>query len=206
MKDADRFRRAVARSAMALAGLSLAGLSLAGLSLAACAPEPAMPKRVLTAEQAAAFAALKDATDPALADRIAEQALSALVRSNSATVNVLMDRAAIAEAHGNPTLARRLLDEAIALEPGFAEAYGRRAGIAFSQNDFASALADLQAAAAREPRHFSALAGLGAVYEALNRPVEALAAYRQALAIYPMFEQARQGAARTARRVEGVET
>jgi hypothetical protein len=62
---------------------------LATLSLAACAPEPAAPKRVLTAEQAAAFAALKIATDPATADRIAEQALSALVRSTSPTVKAM---------------------------------------------------------------------------------------------------------------------
>jgi tetratricopeptide (TPR) repeat protein len=160
----------------------------------------------LSPEQAAIYSALREAGTPGEADRIAEQVLGLLVRSSSATVNVLMDRAALAEAHGEPTRARLLLDEAIALEPGFAEAYGRRAALAFAQDDFAGALQDLQAAVAREPRHFAALAGLGAVYEALNRPDEALKAYRAALEVHPFFEQARQGVARTARQVEGVET
>lgn len=183
--------------------LALAAATAAALS--ACTPSATRPPPV-SPEIAAAYVALEAAESEAAAERAAAPIMASWARSGSATADLLLNRAAMAEGHGQPDRAKRLLDEAIELQPRFAEALGRRAGLAFAEENYAAALADLHAAVRAEPRHFVALAGLGAVYEALNRPKEALDAYRQALKIYPLFDQAKQGEARMARKVEGIET
>lgn len=183
----------------------LSPIAALGLLLAACQPTAAPAARPMPPALAAAYAALKAAPDERTAEQAVHVIYTAWMQSGSPTVDVLMQRAAQAEDTGDFDKATRILNEAIALQPDFAEAFGRRAGLAFVREDYAAALQDLQKVIALEPNQFVALAGLGAVYEALNRPKEALKAYRDALAIHPRFEQAKQGEARMARVVEGID-
>ena len=67
---------------------------------------------------------------------------------------------------------------AIALDPGYAEAWNRRATIRFMLGDYVGSIADIREVLAREPRHFGALSGLGLCLMALDRPQEALEAFR----------------------------
>jgi tetratricopeptide (TPR) repeat protein len=175
------------------------------LTLSACAPEAEKP-RAMPAPLAAALASLNAASDEAAAEAAANEVMGFFLQSGSPSVDALVERAGLAEIHNDLPKARALIDEAINLKPDFAEAYARRAAIAFAGKDFNSAHRDLTKAVLLEPRHFAAWAGLGAVNEALRQPAEALKAYRAALALYPKFQPARDGEARTSRIVEGVET
>jgi tetratricopeptide (TPR) repeat protein len=76
---------------------------------------------------------------------------------------------------------------AIELDPGYAEAWNRRATIRFYRGDHAGSIADIQEVLAREPRHFGALSGLGLNMLALGRLEEALEAFQAALDIHPFM-------------------
>lgn len=149
------------------------------------------------------FEQLRAAPNAAAAAQIEARIWEAWEDSGSPTVDVLLDRAEAAEVRGDTGAARRFLDEATDLLPEYAEAYNRRAVLAFGAQDFQAALSDINETLAREPRHFGALTGLGVIYESLGQDAAALKAYREALAIHPHFEQARQGEARLKLRVEG---
>jgi len=77
---------------------------------------------------------------------------------------------------------------AIELDPGFAEAWNRRATTYFQIGRYRDSLDDIQRVLALEPRHFGALAGRGLCLRALDRPAEALEAYKKALQINPHLE------------------
>lgn len=174
-------------------------------TLTACAPQAPTP-RALPPDVAAAIATLHSAPDDAAAETAANTVLSYFMQSGSPSVDALVERAGLAEAHHDLERAQALLNEAISLKPDFAEAYARRAAIAFVGKDFDSAMRDLSEAVRLQPHHFAAWAGLGAVYEALQRPAEALQAYRAALTLHPTFAPAKEGEKRTSRIVEGIET
>ncbi len=173
---------------------------LLGLWLAAC--QATVPSRGDPALDPL-FEQLRAAPDAESAARIEARIWVAWDDSGSPTVDVLLDRAEAAEVRGDVEQARQFLNEATKLLPEYAEAYNRRAVLAFGEEDFAAALADIDETLKREPRHFGALTGLAAIYESLGQEPAALEAYRAALAIHPHYEQARQGEARLRQRVEG---
>jgi tetratricopeptide (TPR) repeat protein len=85
-------------------------------------------------------------------------------------------------------LAIRLLDAIIEIRPNYVEAWNRRATVFVLKRDYGSALADLRQVLTREPRHFGALAGLGAIMQDIGDEKTALDAYRRALAIDPQLK------------------
>ncbi len=123
--------------------------------------------------------------------------------SGSPTVNVLLERAAAAESAGDADRAIRFLNEASTLAPDYAEPWNRRASIAYDTEDYPGAIAAIQEALKREPRHFGALAGLGLIYEELGQERAALEAFRAALAVHPYYEAALEGVRRLEPRVDG---
>jgi tetratricopeptide (TPR) repeat protein len=172
------------------------------LTLAACGAGERAPARS-DAELDALFAQLEQAQDAAAA-AAAEQAI--LVRwadSGSPTVDILLERADAAAAAGDAELAARFLDQASDLAPDYAEPWSRRANIAYRTEDYAGAIAAIQEALKREPRHFGALAGLGLIYEELGQQRAALEAFRAALVIHPYYGTALEGVRRLEPRVDG---
>ena len=149
------------------------------------------------------FAELKAAQDAPSAQQIEARIWRIWGESGSATVDILLERAQAAEAAGDKALARSFLDQAVQLMPDYAESYNRRAVLAFDTEDRAAALADIEDALKREPRHFGALAGLGMVYEAMGQNKAAYEAYKQALELNPFLEQAKQGVTRLKAEVDG---
>lgn len=111
--------------------------------------------------------------DPAL-DHAMGEAIEALAARRHAQARVMLDR---------------LVDAA----PDWAEAWNKRATLAFVEGRDADSLGDIVRTLAREPRHFGALAGLGQICLRHDRPREALAAFDVALRINPHME----GVART---------
>ncbi len=149
------------------------------------------------------FAELKREPDADKATAIANQIQGAWLDSGSATVDLLMERAGQAVARKDAGAALDLVDQAIVLRPDYSEAYNRRATLHYTENRYALSIADVEETLAREPRHFGALTGLGAMLEELGRDREALDAYTRALALYPTLKAAQDAAARIAVEMSG---
>lgn len=151
----------------------------------------------------ALFVQLEQAPDAVAAERIEQAIWARWADSGSPTVNVLMERAAAAQDAGDAELAHRFLDQASDLAPDYAETWNQRANLAYSDEDYAGAIAAIQETLRREPRHFAAYAALGLIYEELGQQRAALQAFRAALTIHPHYETARQGVRRLEPRVDG---
>lgn len=76
--------------------------------------------------------------------------------------------------------------------PKFAEAYNQRAVVHFLRGDFKSAVADCERVVKLNRLHFGAYAGMAKCLLQLNRPVEALRAFRQAQKIHPGLDGVRE--------------
>ncbi|WP_416356461.1 tetratricopeptide repeat protein [Aureimonas phyllosphaerae] len=149
------------------------------------------------------FERLKREPDAEKATGIANEIQSVWLESGSATVDLLMLRATQAIARKDAAAALDFTDQAIVLDPDYAEAYNRRATLHYTQNRYALSMADVEEVLKREPRHFGALTGLGAMLEELGRDREALDAYSRALAIYPTLKAAQDAAGRLAEELSG---
>ncbi len=128
---------------------------------------------------------------------------AAWMESGSDAADLVMERAVSAQAMGEADLALALYDRVLSIQPGYAEAWNRRATIYLSQQNYPEALRDVNEALRLEPRHFGAWGGLGAVMESLGSTDEALIAYEKALEIYPLFPSAKKGIARIRLAQEG---
>jgi tetratricopeptide (TPR) repeat protein len=110
-----------------------------------------------------------------------------LARSGSDTADLLLNRASEAFESKDYPLAVELLDRVLALKPGWAEAWYRRATLFYQLDDPIGAMADLHRALKLEPRHFGAWTGLGHIFMASDDKPRALEAYRRALKINPQL-------------------
>ena len=106
-------------------------------------------------------------------------------RNESVTAEVLLGQATKAMNAEEFETAEEILDRLITARPEYAEAWNRRATLHYLAKRYAKALADIDKVLELEPRHFGALAGRGMIYEAMDKPDEALAAYREALTMNP---------------------
>jgi tetratricopeptide (TPR) repeat protein len=91
----------------------------------------------------------------------------------------------------------------IELAPDFAEGWNARATAYFLADDYWRSVADIQRTLMLEPRHFGALAGLGAILERTGDEAGALAAYRAALDVNPHLDNAADAVDRLAVKVDG---
>jgi tetratricopeptide (TPR) repeat protein len=164
------------------------------LAAHACAPQAAVAPP--DPELDALFASLAQAPEAAAAAEIEQRIVRRWQESGSPTVDVLMQRAALAQEQDKPALALELLHKAAELAPEFAAPWHLRAAILFDGEDPAGALAAVTETLRREPRHFQALTGLGAIFESLGRSEAALEAYEEALALHPLYLPASQAAQR----------
>lgn len=123
--------------------------------------------------------------------------------SGSGTVDLLMERAGIAEQAGDEGLARSLYDRIVIIAPDYSEGWYRRAALFLRQENYSEALRDMNETLAVEPRHFPAWTGVAFVLEQLGSRKEALEAYEMALAIHPHLVPAKRGQARLERDTTG---
>ena len=88
---------------------------------------------------------------------------------------------------GDGRTARAAFDLLVAREPGFAEAWNKRATLLYLVGDDDGSIADIQRTLALEPRHFGALSGLGLIFARQERPAQALHSLEAALAVHPQL-------------------
>lgn len=143
------------------------------------------PKAERTARLDDLFVKLAEREDEESANLVAEEIVAIWMESGSASVNLLLRRGSEASAKGDPDLARKMYNHAVDLSPDFAEAWARSARLALTQKQYNRALNESLKTLTLEPRHFYTLWTLGNVFEVLNRPDDALEAYREANRLYP---------------------
>ena len=107
-----------------------------------------------------------------------------------------LERALKALSAGRFDAALKALDQAVAVDFAFAEAWNRRATVYFLLGEHPSAVADIEKVLVLEPRHYGALSGLGQLLAKEDHPGGALAAFEAALRINPHLISVRQAADR----------
>jgi tetratricopeptide (TPR) repeat protein len=133
--------------------------------------------------------------DPASAAR-AEAALWTMwCRSGLPEVDALlrdgieaMERRDVSEAEG-------CFARVIALAPGFAEGWNKRATVRYLTGNYDGSIADCRETLARKPHHFGALSGQGLCHLALGQHRQAASLFRRALEVHPHLTAARHNLA-----------
>lgn len=140
------------------------------------------------------FSDLRKTADESKALGLASQINSLWAQSGSATVDLMMQWANAAIIEKKYPVASDFLDEAIALDPDYAEAWNHRATLHFLMRDYTRAMYDINRTLALEPRHYGALTGMAAILQERGLKEPALRAYERALAVYPMLRDAQKKA------------
>ena len=128
---------------------------------------------------------MKTSDDEDSAKGVAEAIQRVWLRSGSDTADLLMSRAIAAIAGKDLAIAETVLDSVVRIQPDWAEGWSKRAAVRFLRDDIDGAMADIDETLRREPRHFVALTGLGAILQKSDLDKRALEAYRRALDLYP---------------------
>lgn len=166
----------------------------------------APPERALTEQERLArlFERLKAVADADAAKPIQAQIERAFERSGSDTADILLKRVKEAIDSKSFETALDLLDYLVILKPDWAEPYHRRAIVHFLQKDHESAMRDIRATLAREPRHFHAMAGFGTLLRAMGNQKAAYRIYKQVLEIHPYFGDLKEQIDKMKTEVEGL--
>jgi tetratricopeptide (TPR) repeat protein len=149
------------------------------------------------------FEKLKNAESAEVAKPLAAEVDRALENSGSATADLIRSRVSQAMEAREFDTALDLLDFLVALRPGWAEPYHRRAILHFLRQDHDAALRDIRETLAREPRHYHALAGLGALLKLQGDTKGAFRVYTRVLEIYPFYPDIRESLEKMRPEVEG---
>jgi len=139
----------------------------------------------------AMFNQLHELDDPREAQQIELAIWQVWSESGSDTTDLLLARGVRAMNGQDFELAMDAFTALIALEPEFAEAWNKRATLHFVMGNFESSIADIDRTLELAPRHFGALSGLGQIYTLMDRPKDAIDAYRRGLAANPFMRGAR---------------
>ena len=125
------------------------------------------------------------------------------MRSGSDTADLLMERVSSAIAKKEWPLAEQLLDKMIEIEPNWAEVWNKRATVRFFTDDLSGSMADLAYVLKLEPRHYTALVGMGVILQRRDFDAQALRVFRRALEINPQLDDIRKRVEKLQLEVEG---
>ncbi len=131
------------------------------------------------------FARLGQAKDETEARAIGARLNHLWLQSGSDTADLLMGRAMAAIDAKDFAAAEDVLDKVVALQPGWAEAWNKRATVRFLRDDDVASMLDIGRTLAIEPRHFGALSGMGMILHRDGQDRAALTVLRRAAAINP---------------------
>jgi len=164
---------------------------------------PAAPSQTREQKLDELFTRLAASTDAAETNGLVAAIDRLQLESGSDTGDFLMARAVAAMGTQNFAVSRALLDQIVTLQPGWAEAWNKRATVRFLMGDEKGSMADIARVLALEPRHFGALSGMGMILEQSGFRDDALRAYRRALEIAPQLASIRAAVERLTAAVKG---
>jgi|SRR5579871_843957 len=149
------------------------------------------------------FGQLGQAGSPEDAKPIEDRIGQIFLQSGSASVDLLMTRAAAAMAAKDNDTAKKLLEAITDVAPDYAEGWHARANLQRESGDDSGAMLSLGHVILLNPRQFAALYELGNMLENYGDKAGALKLYRKALAIDPQLDGARKHVDALSREVEG---
>lgn len=138
----------------------------------------------------ALFMSLKSAKTDAEAEVVVARIWEIWLHSDRPGVNRIMDDGIGFLAIQEFGAAYDQFNKVVEAAPDFAEGWNKRATALYLMNEHEQSLSDIEKVLALEPRHFGALAGRGMIHAQGGRWNEALASYRQAVAVNPFFKEA----------------
>ena len=184
----------------------LFAISFAALSMAGATPQVGLSRHASekqAPELEGLFQQLGRATSSDEARPIEEKILTLFLESGSASVDLLMTRAAMALAGGDADTARKLLDAVTDLAPKYAEGWHQRGRLQAAAGDDEGAIVSLQKAVTLNPRQFAAMSELGAILSEYGDKRDALAILRRALSLDRHFGAIDRQVEKLSRDVEG---
>ena len=169
---------------MRILALFLAALLTAGPAIAGAKPHA----KPAANEIDSLFSALSKVESDEEAKPIEDKIMAAFLRSGSATVDLLMTRAAAALQAGDTGLAKKLVAAVTNVAPDYAEGWHQRGVMQADAGDDQGAMFCLQKAVTLNPRNFEALTELAGKVEEYGDKTAALRLYRKAMALDPHFD------------------
>jgi tetratricopeptide (TPR) repeat protein len=124
-------------------------------------------------------------------------------KSGSDAMDLLLERGKQAMASGDLEKAVEHFTALTDHAPDFAEGWNARATAFFLMEEYGLSVADIQTTLKLNPKHFGALAGLGMIFETLDRPESALKAYRAAKAVHPFRPNLEEAIKRLEEKTQG---
>ena len=112
-------------------------------------------------------------------------------RNDSAMAEILLTQSGKAMRDGVFETSEQMMNELLGSYPEYTEALNQRAMLYYNMKRYDDALVDVEAVLAEEPRHFGALSGLAAIYQAKGDVGKAAAALRDAIAVNPHLQTAK---------------
>jgi tetratricopeptide (TPR) repeat protein len=112
-------------------------------------------------------------------------------RNDSPMAELLLTQSDKALRDGSFDTSEKMLNTLIDSYPDYVEALNVRSMLFYNLKRYDEALADANAVLESEPRHFGALAGRAAIYQALGNAAEAANSLREAIAVNPYMESAK---------------
>lgn len=125
-------------------------------------------------------------------------------RSGSASMDLLLKRGEDAMDAGDLPTAIEHLTALVDHAPEFPEGWNARATAYYMAGLFGPSMADIAQVLRLEPRHWGALAGLGAIYDEMGVKDRALAAYRASFALNPHQQDVKDALTRLEKELAGV--
>jgi Flp pilus assembly protein TadD len=183
---------------------ALFAASLAALSISTATPhQPARPVAPQVPQLDQLFGQLAKATSDDEAKPIEDHILTLFLESGSASIDLLMTRAATALASGDMDTAQQLLEVVTKVAPDYAEGWHQRGKLQALAGDDEGAIVSLEKAVTLNPRQFAAMTELGGVLAEYGDKRDALKLLRRAVALDPHFSDLDQEVRRLTREVEG---
>ena len=90
--------------------------------------------------------------------------------------------------YGNYDYALKIFDNILATDPGWSEAWNKRATVFFLMNKLSNSLDDIDKVLNIEPRHFGALSGQARIFIKLQKYEKAIKSIERTLKFYPSFK------------------
>ena len=156
----------------------------AGPAFASC---PVVEDR--TSELAALSAGAVAAPNEMVGRQFSDQMWAIWADAPDEIAQEMLDRGMAARRVFDFLAAVRAFDELVAYCPDYAEGYNQRAFVRFLTQDFAAAVADLELALVRQPRHVAAMSGLALSLMGLGQQDSAQVVLRRALALNPWIPE-----------------
>lgn len=128
------------------------------------------------------------------------------LQSGSDTADLLMARAMKAIESQQLDTALELLTAVVRLSPDYAEGWNKRSTVYFMKNEYTRSIADIAQTLHRNPRHFGAWSGLGAILESIGDKKHAYEAYQKAIGINPFLPGVKKDLEKMRPDVEGRDT